>query len=513
MIKKKRGISALVGTVLLILITIASVSIVFGAVIPMIKRINTESQLCVTAHLIVNTQSGFTCYDSQNKLLGVMVSRGKGEVDLSGVSILIDSGDGDRKKIIKNQSLPEINSASVYVLDVSEFNGVVKISIAPIIKNGNKDKECGISSSVNLIPDCAFPLELTETPEEPEEEYCGDGVVNNGEECEVDEDCEEGKVCATCICEIPPECTTDEDCEEEICVENNLYLLAPICAEVIGTYSGAGTVENPYEITNIYQLQCVKDKSLSANYILMKDIDASVTSAWNSGAGFIPIGTFSGIFNGQGYLISDLYINRPATNYVGLFNITHNKNSNISYVGLANVNITGNSYVGAIVGHARGYVYDCYSSGQVKGYEMLGGIAGQISYFSVYEGTLKNCYSNVNVTSTVNYRPRGGLLGTNSYGKVINCYSTGQILPIGGTWGSGLVGTIQSTGAYEDTNNFWDTETSGWSTSLMGTGKTTAEMKSISTFTNWNIAEINNYINEIWKIDNLLDYPRLGWES
>ena len=58
----------------------------------------------------------------------------------------------------------------------------------------------------------------------------------------------------------------------------------------------------------------------NAHYILINDIDASDTSTWNCGAGFKPIGgIFNGSFDGRGYNISDLYINRPFTDNVGLF--------------------------------------------------------------------------------------------------------------------------------------------------------------------------------------------------
>jgi len=63
--------------------------------------------------------------------------------------------------------------------------------------------------------------------------------------------------------------------------------------------------------------------------------------------------------------------------------------------------------------------------------------------------------------------------------------------------------------------SFWDTQTSGQSTSNGGgTGKTTAEMKNFDTFNDvdWDIVLIWDYVNEIWYIDDGSDYPRLGLE-
>jgi hypothetical protein len=58
-------------------------------------------------------------------------------------------------------------------------------------------------------------------------------------------------------------------------------------------------------------------------------------------------------------------------------------------------------------------------------------------------------------------------------------------------------------------------ETSGQDTSVWGTGKTTAEMQTKSTFTDagWDfVDETANGTEDIWWIDEGRDYPRLWWE-
>ena len=87
------------------------------------------------------------------------------------------------------------------------------------------------------------------------------------------------------------------------------------------------------------------------------DIDASATRSWNSGAGFAPIGTssipFSGSFDGQGYAIRNLYINRGDAEYVGLFGYVSGELATISNVALDNATITGRNYTGALMGYNR----------------------------------------------------------------------------------------------------------------------------------------------------------------
>ncbi len=143
---------------------------------------------------------------------------------------------------------------------------------------------------------------------------------------------------------------------------------------------------------------------------------------------------------------------------------------------------------------------------------------------------INNCYS-TGVTNGI-----GGLIVFNeSYGIINNCYSTVDVTSDYGC--GGLVGYNSGLGTIN--NCFWDTETSGLSTSDGGTGKTTAEMKSLATFTDvgtigldtaWDFEKNpnNDTANEqIWNIDNSIGkirtivtpvnfndgYPFLGWQN
>jgi hypothetical protein len=65
------------------------------------------------------------------------------------------------------------------------------------------------------------------------------------------------------------------------------------------------------------------------------------------------------------------------------------------------------------------------------------------------------------------------------------------------------------------TTSFWDIETSGLVSSHGGTGKTTAEMQTTSTFleADWDFEdETSNVKEDIWWILEGRDYPRLWWE-
>ena len=67
-------------------------------------------------------------------------------------------------------------------------------------------------------------------------------------------------------------------------------------------------------------------------------------------------------------------------------------------------------------------------------------------------------------------------------------------------------------------NSFWDVQTSGRSTSDGGVGKTTGEMKSITTLSGagWNIVSVANPDTRspsyVWNIVSGVTYPFLSWQ-
>jgi hypothetical protein len=94
-----------------------------------------------------------------------------------------------------------------------------------------------------------------------------------------------------------------------------------------------------------------------------------------------------------------------------------------------------------------------------------------------------------------------------------NSYSTGSVT--GDSEVGGLVGVNDGTVS----NSFWDTETSGQSTSDGGTGKTTAQMQDVTTFLGaaWDIIAVANPDERnpsyAWNIVDGTTYPFLSWQS
>ena len=176
----------------------------------------------------------------------------------------------------------------------------------------------------------------------------------------------------------------------------------------------------------------------AATFTLMNDLD-STTAGYtelasptaNGGKGWQPIGIwpnpFTGSFDGQGFEIRDLFIDRPGEDTVGLFSFV-NTGATIVSVAVMDADVTGELYAGGLAGHNRGSLSNCHSTGNVAGDTYVGGLVGESG------GTVSNSYS----TATVNGSSEvGGLIGQN-HGTVSKSYSTGSVT--GDSYVGGLVG-------------------------------------------------------------------------
>jgi len=288
------------------------------------------------------------------------------------------------------------------------------------------------------------------------------------------------------------------------------------------------------QINYLQDLAAIAD-DLSGDYILKRNLDfndnasydqtdpdwATKKTAWTTGTGWTPIGTnltpYTGTFYGQGYEIKNLFIDRTGTQYQGLFGA----NSSVSIIqGLKMTdvdittdswhsggliafnngtiescsvqgNITGSSYSGLLTGTngQTGIINKCSASGTVSGARYIGGAIGILSDGSVTEDS----YSQANVTRSSGIQAEvAGFVGYNYIGAVRRCYSTG-VVTVGAATNKGFCGGEVTGATYADENNFWDTETSLQATSAgNATGKTTAQMKTLATFTgaSWSIEAV-----------------------
>ena len=177
--------------------------------------------------------------------------------------------------------------------------------------------------------------------------------------------------------------------------------------------------------------------------------------------------------------------------------------------------VIGSRVVGGLVGSSPGTVSNCYSTGSVTGEANVGGLVALN-----FEGTVRNSHSRGSVTRSSGEDTNfGGFAGVNWRGKIINCYSTGSVHyeDAEDPTDKGFAGSVETGGDYEMTGNFWDTVTSGQtSTAGNAMGKTTAEMQETANFTDWDVCDVLlGETNQacIWNIIDGETSPFLSWQS
>lgn len=191
---------------------------------------------------------------------------------------------------------------------------------------------------------------------------------------------------------------------------------------------------------------------------LSNDIDLAAYTNWTPIGGTL---AFSGVFDGGNHTISNLTINRPDEEKVGLFGYVSGTIQNFT---LSNANITGRNMVGGASGrlYTAGKVFNVAVTGiQINAKHYAGGIAGHVF------GQLNNVQAN-NVTVTLTFDTvandngdkGGGLVGYMDETTLSNCSATNVTISgtrdVGGLVGAAGGSTITnctSTGASVTSTN------------------------------------------------------------
>jgi filamentous hemagglutinin family protein len=291
------------------------------------------------------------------------------------------------------------------------------------------------------------------------------------------------------------------------------------------------TVINGLDALSGATATALRDSTNPTRYFAIgADIDASATANGNAGAGFEPIASFSGVFEGLGHQVSNLSINRPSVNNVGMFS-TLPVGSVIQNLGLVGGSTVGYGSVGGLVGRNDGIINNSYNTGNVSaGFRQVGGLVG-VNY-----GVINSSYATGGVTAgtagvagglvgillsgAVNYSYStgtvsssgdlvGGLAGSNDHAEIRNSYATGAVSGrsfVGGLAGTNYlasiinsyaVGSVTGNGnsvgglvGYTNvtvSSSYWNIATSNQSASAGGVGKTTDDMKKSASYVGWDL--------------------------
>ncbi len=313
---------------------------------------------------------------------------------------------------------------------------------------------------------------------------------------------------------------------------------------------GSGTAEDPWRVADAAQLDAVRT-NLTAHFLQTADIDLGVVP-WNQGAGWVPLGTsstpFTGVYDGAGFAIRNLTIDRAGSTYLGLFGYL--SGATVRHVRLAGVAVHGAAYTGALAGYSSYAVIERVRiNGEVTGANYTGGALGYMTYGAAGQIAMDGAVTGIDYTggvvgyATGNALMRhlcavgsvqgddyiGGLLGRQSgsispttpeladswsraavtgdqyvggavgymyYSRISRCVSAGAVT--GNSSVGGLLGSAASE-TYEF-DGYWNKESSGRTSSARGTGLTTAQMRQRANFPCYNFFTL-------WRIDEGGDAP------
>lgn len=299
---------------------------------------------------------------------------------------------------------------------------------------------------------------------------------------------------------------------------------------------GEGTEENPWRIANANHLNNVRNYLGEENddkYFFQVANIALEEAPWNEEEGWEPIGTspeesFQGHYNGNGYVITGLMIDREEGNHQGLFGYTIG--GIIVDLSVTDINISGQDWVGGIIGYSRSTsVLNSYSTGTVSGRNRVGGLTGlsfeqssaencftEVAVDGMawvgglvgenYQSTIDNSYARESVNGTTRV---GGLVGQNNQDSVIRySYSTGRVSSPNIVNVGGLVGENDA----QVITSYWDIVSSNQQLSAGGSGRETADMVypyAGNTYVDWDF-------DDIWRHDALQEdndgYPILHYQ-
>ena len=228
------------------------------------------------------------------------------------------------------------------------------------------------------------------------------------------------------------------------CVSDSVPVNLDVVVEPIVAITDCfDALEDPIPICTLSDLNRVRE-DLTANYILMNDIDASETISWNNGAGFESIGNnndgpFTGTIDGDSYSITGLIINFNLED-VGLIGFGGGMSaSNIIFV---DSNVSGGNNTGTLCGKCfESTISNIEVDGELSGPNIIGGVAG------LFSGTMENVTVDIDISHFEGIEVAGaigGIVGELYGGTILNSSSAGTIE--GESNLGGIVGINQDSG-------------------------------------------------------------------
>lgn len=257
---------------------------------------------------------------------------------------------------------------------------------------------------------------------------------------------------------------------------------------------GSGTEEDPYLVSNVEQLDAIRH-NLDKHFVQIANLDLEDREWEPIGevyADDTPDKPFNGSYDGNGYFIKNVKVDKPLQISVGLFSFV-GENGNIKNLEVSNYDLRGNDGVGAIIGLNNGVISSSHVfNGKTKGNKYTGGIVG------INNGTIINCCTQEE-TLVDGEKISGGLVGLNE-GEIRNSYSIAEVI------NNELAGGLFGDNNGEVVASYYDQEKSCIKRPGAKEEKTSQELSDNGLYEDWDF-------DGKWKMYQSLDglkYPKLN---
>jgi len=132
----KRGMSAVVATVLIVLITVTAIAVIWIMVIPVVRDSFVFSEL--DGRVTILYSGGYTIYDADKEIALVQIKRDSGEGEMKYVNVIFDFEDGSVGSLVL---APGPGRTEVYTFGLKEYGEPLRVRAAPVFVLGTREKE------------------------------------------------------------------------------------------------------------------------------------------------------------------------------------------------------------------------------------------------------------------------------------------------------------------------------------------------------------------------------------
>ncbi|MDO4269472.1 MAG: CotH kinase family protein [Eubacteriales bacterium] len=214
-------------------------------------------------------------------------------------------------------------------------------------------------------------------------------------------------------------------------------------------WQGRGTVDSPYLVADEAQLIAIRTTNTTGSGVYFRQTaDITLTANWT------PIGSFSGVYDGDGHTISNLHMSATGNTHIAMIH-TLQSGGVLKNLGVASGTIVSEVNQATFVANNYGLVLNCWSAADLSGSTsssgglVAAGMQGGKVVNSYFLGTIAGAYT--------------AGISSFAYSGVYGCYNAGKV---SGATEQGAILRSANSNTYTKTNpvvfSYWQNEGEGF---------------------------------------------------